>query len=740
MGEAAKNSLDIPQHNPSGERPVTSKERNYLSANELLASLDEQNTPPSNPEAKEVVTRLLSACQTDHCFTAVKEDINGDHDSIREPLYKEALEPFCRQLYWTMNLPSKTEEELEKKWRGNEALDQRDVLWISRPNTAIDRLIEGIHAPDISKIHISSSYAGIKTVLHRFFAQNEQWFQSLPVPQLKSIEEKLLNLLTIIDSLAAINERNPKEYPNQKQPPALLTQKLQQLPKTSIADIKAMFDHPVPARPSDSIPHDDQEHEQERWLLHLDLVSNAYQKLCATLHIEESKTCNAQISTLRDSRLSKTFSISLLEKLLQNIETKTIQQIEKNPSLDLLEIKMVSRSIVEQIDFLKKVALRNQGKESAEGEGEQSRWRKTISWVSTWAKKLLPEKKHPTNNTIHAKAQAIRKPRSLKSLWLMAAFSSFTSFFGGQNMQRKAPETQTEPAPITVLHLPSENPPSSTTPPSTTEDHRVTETPTQDTTILAHSSIQKRLQKTLKGQQARAMFEHIYGQTFTLNNQQANYLANTFAHIIRPHLRHFHSNTDTSPLQIEYLGPTHHHKHEFRVSSGTKTETVRVNIPSWYHLNQGLQHNQSSVPPVPPDSVSSTVHDSSSIMAALDQLQQSDQIRDTRTSSTNDTVTQPSPPTPAELALEELARSDATKAQRTQNFSVPPPSHTAEEMLQALAELHQSDLQPRNPTPQPPISVAKREPSTAEIALAQLAASDEARAQEQRNKVRDIVS
>lgn len=689
------------------------------------------------PEKQQATKKLLESFNYNFCYSSVEDDTAGQKDFEKRELYMEALDSSLQNLYLALNIPTSNETEIELKLKHRSPFSFNELVWLSRPNTLIERLIAGQQAKDIAKTHLANIYPNIKTVLKEFFGKNRYWLETKTANELVAIQKHLEQVLTLCDSLEAIIKRQPLLYPNlsileqdERKPSYLTKPSTNQKPlapkaiptnqtETEWSDLKNMFravrDSSTPVVTTGHT----NDTEIEVWLLHTSLAEDQYIKLCQYLDIQPSSVIKKRLASLRTATIGTPQQQTNLEEITSLLEkqvTAAERILPQDHKPDLVNAKFSLRSIVEQVDTLKKVSLRNtdniikvsgetisidrnESKSNSLFESVKNAFRKTRDWgnhmidsIKNW---ITPKNEEKAQYSLIRP----RKPKSLRSLWLAAAF---TSFFSGSQTQEES--TKPENVPVTqIANIPLMQPQTNeTSKPAAIASNDITEQTSQDG-ILAESSIQRRLQNTLKGPQALQMFIQMYGAQLKPSEAQQTYIANTFAHILRPHLR-IHSATTTAPLHISYLGTAPHHRHAFTVWSGNQSETVRVHIPSWANLSQGMINAgmpnvhptprtipapvltdpstldsgiaSNSSPPLPPG-VTSIPASSQHVMAALDALHLSDQMPAAATKPVDQTA---SLPNAIELALDELAQADRTPRQ---------PKRTEADL--ALEELAQAD-------------------------------------------------
>lgn len=751
LKSAANNASKLPENGHSARRKIDSgireslrgsfgdllDELNSIDLEEAHKTVDPIAFQKTQSESQQATKNLLETFNYNFCYSSVKEDGNGQKDEEKRELYTEALVQSTKSLYTALNIPAVNANDIQEKLKTNTAFSFNELAWLSRPNELIERLIEKLTAKDIEKAHLANIFPNIKKALKEFLSKNVDWLGKKSLPELTAIKTNIELVLTLCDSLEVIINRHPLLYPNlsvldqaERQPgyskkanPSWQKANVSFPTKTKTAwsDVKNMFvtvnDSAQPMAPKAT---DDS--EIEVWLLHASIAEAQYLQLCQHLGIKPSTTILSKLTGLQKHRIGDQNQQTNLDLIVTLIEKQVIRAEETTTfgeKPDLMNAKFALRSIIEQLDSLKKVSLRNKDnviKVSGETIKRNTREEKSYSLFASvsnvWRKTLdrgskimqsLTSWLRPENKTVPASTfVANRKPRSLRRLWLAAGLAGFTSFFSGSQAQESKTDTQTTP--ITVLPTPIDPPlvsEANVAVPSYTND--ISEQTTPDSTARSQSSIQRRLQNTLKGPQALQMFQRIYGEQLAPSEAQQIYIANTFAHILRPHLK-LHSSTTTAPLHISYSGTAPHHRHIFTIWSGHHSETVRVHIPSWENLSQGMHdagiphiHSvpnstpapaltgpseidsdiaNNSIPPLPPGAISKQAT-SPNVMAALNALQLADQ-------SPNVAVKKIEQNHRIDVALDTLAQADRTQ-RRAESTAV----------NLALDELAQADRQPR---------------------------------------------
>lgn len=730
MSASPRTTLDLKGFSPENPEKIASRAIKIKDTRtDLKPILEQLDTKPVSTTTglnedmmqSEQCEALVSSIDRDYTFSSVSEDTKGQNDMDKEPLYREAFLGMLEELVKSFDLPprNKTEEDaLEYKRVKQIPLDWNEIVGLAKPTTVIKDLYFRSQGKDVKKADLIQSYSQMKAALKNFLANNIWWLESKSPKDLATIKEKLLSILAIIDSLKTIAARSPLMYPNRSildqeaHTPAYIVKAAPHNQRTpakprqtaSWSDIQQMF-KPITddAQPLPTVQENAEERERTTWFLHTSLVIRNYEELCRSLAMKPARIIERKLEKLNHGLIGKsphTEEMEAITSLIQQ-QVNTAEQV-KASEVDLFQAKVAVRTIIEQFHTLKQIAKRNEDlplkingetiapvQASSPWEKVRSTWGKVRAWgnkayasLSHW---LKPKKKEPKETFAWLKHTA----PAFRTWGFIAGLASFTSLLSGETNHKVEPQ-RAEAAPMTSSpELPTKM---SAQAPIARQANRVdvsiTEPSTPETSNLANSSIQRRLQNTFKGEASLSTFRDLYGQQFlNLSENQKNYLANTFAHVIRPHLRGFHSNMDTAPLHVTHLGPTLHHKHMFMVSSGGHTESVRVHIPSWENLSRGLQQADtatphqnnphtpsytapndmesalaSAIPPLPPGSTTDNVRNAIDIDAALDALNQADQLPPTPRAT-------PEPPSPPSklipnavaIALDELAQSDKNR-------------------------------------------------------------------------------
>lgn len=734
MSASLRNTFDIKgftQPENQSKKPLKTI-KNTDTRTDLLPILSQLDTTSERSEIRKKLNEgtlkseqceaLVSAIDQDHTFSSVSEDTKGKNDIDKEPLYHEVFLDMLEQLTKSFDLPprNETEEEaLERKRVNQIPLDWNEMVGLANPTAAIKVLYFRSKGKDVKKADLIQSYSKMKVALKNFLANNSWWLESKSPKEFATIKEKLLSILAVIDSLKTMAARSPLIYPNR----SILDQEAhtpgytvkaatnnqrttsKPQPTTSWADVQQMFTPIIDdTQPLPTAKENAEDRERTTWFLHTSLATRNYEDLCIALGMKPARNIQQKLEKLNHGLIGKsphTEQIEAITSLIKEQVNKAKQV--KDSGGDLFQAKVAVRSIIEQFHTLKQIAKRNEDLplkikgESIAPVEERSAWEKvrsSLGKVRAWGSRIYENLSHwlkPKNEEPKETFAWLRhRTPALRTWGLIAGLASFTSFLSGQTNHRGEPQ-RTEAAPMTSPpELPTKiSTQALITPLAGPVEVSITEPSTPENSNVANSSIQRRLQNTFKSEAALSTFRTLYGQQLlNLSEKQIQYLANTFAHVIRPHLRGFHSHTDTAPLHVTYLGSAPHHKHLFMVNSAGHTETVRVHIPSWENLSRGLQqadnptphqnqtptpsytgHNDteselaSVVPPPPPGSnTRDNVRTAIDIDAALDALNQADQLPPTPR-ATPEPPALPSRPTPnaVAIALDELAQSDRNK-------------------------------------------------------------------------------
>ncbi len=730
MSAAPRNTIDIqgltadrapisPAANPNIARNNLTSILSQLESNDIpeITGVKTKSLTEESQTVGEQCEDLIKYGDQVHTYSSVTEDSKGQHDVDRQGLYEKALPQFLQQLYVSFDIQKSTDLDT-RRVKGNN-LEWDDYVWISLPATAISDLLKKAKGADVSKENLASTYPAIKSLLKRFLQENIWWLESKSPGEIHTIKENLKNVLAVLDSLTTIIKRSPLSYPNRdilnqephvpayatKEKPAqwpIIENSPKPKPKTNWQEVNEMFESKVNSPLSfKKFETDESGHEEDIWDLHSTLVGRYYADLCKTLSVDTSPVIQAKLANLTSGPIGRNENIKEIDSIIGLLHTQIQEvQVSLEESNNLFDTKVALRSMIEQLEALKILSNRNipstsVGSQSIIEESETPKdlslsrlpglkamftraktfgakiYRSLQNW---WSPKDKEEKK--TQTTI------ARRMPSLRAMGLIAGFASITSFFSGETKHK--PESQPARAPIAVMpNQPAEQAPTiSNQAPVAQRVEDITE-PSSPETNLAQASIQRRLQTTLRGPQALQMFKRLYGEQLSPTEAQQTYIANTLAHILRPHLK-LHSSSTTTPLHISYLGTAPHHRQVFTVWSGQHSETVRVHIPSWENLSQGMRdagmphvHTtpstspapvftgpsgldseiaNNSVPPLPPG-VTSLQASSPNVMAALDALHLADQSPTVAVPRVEQTTPAPNA---IDLALDELAQADRT--------------------------------------------------------------------------------
>ncbi len=723
MSAAPRNTIDI--QGLTAPRAPTSASSTPNAARENITSIFSQLGNNDVPEVTGVKTRslaetdptvadqcenLIKSSDQSHTYSSVAEDSKGQHDVDRQKLYAEALPQFLQQLYASFDI--KKSADLETRRVNGSGLEWDDYVWVSLPAAAISDLLNKAKGADVNKENLASTYPAIKSLLKRFLQENIWWLESKSSTEINTIKGNLKNVLAVLDSLATIINRRPLTYPNRdilnQEPhvPAYATKEKpaqwpvnenspKTKPPTSWKEVNKMFESTGSSAQSfKKFKTDPNGHEEDIWDLHTTIAGRNYADLCKILSVDASPVILAKLANLTTGTIGRNENIQEVDSIITLLQTQVHEvQTSSGSNPNLFDAKVELRTMIEQLETLKSLSLRNipglKGMFIRAKTYGTKIYRSLQNW---WSPKDKQEKK--PNTTI------ARRMPSLRAMGLIAGLASFTSFLSGQT--KSDTEAQPARAPIAVVpNQPAEQSPTVSSEAAvaqqTAED--ITE-PTSPENNLTQASIQRRLQTTLKGPQALQMFKRIYGEQLSPTEAQQTYIANTFAHILRPHLK-LHSSNTTTPLHISYLGSAPHHRQIFTVWSGHHSETVRVHIPSWENLSQGMHdagmpHVQqipttqpapvltgpsgldsdiasNNVPPLPPGVTATTT--TPNVMAALDALQLADQ---SPTPVAQPTLPPTAAPTAIDLALDALAEADRTPKV--------PKRHAADVALEELAQ------------------------------------------------------
>lgn len=706
MSAAPRHTIDIaglalakpvtqnPSHHSTSREVVKSVLAN-LTTNQLsepVATNSETIAPSEGSEQK--LAQIIASFDVNHTYSSVTNDTRGQDDTNKYEMYLDALPKMLTDLFTTMEIPQGLESS------NNNVLTWNDHIYLRSPSAGIKLQLSKAAGEDVSRQHLAGAYTTIKRNLKHFFQGIDGWLIEKNVGKLARVEEKLKNVLAVVDSLKTIVERSPLIYPNRnilnQEPhiPAYVSpEEAKKRPRNQSSPVKTsswkeineMF-QPITdrAQPFKEYEDDREEGERDIWQLHLTLAHRYYEELCTSLQLEQSPEINAQLAQLAP----KVTTSNKTNKITETITKLLQEQVHKAESRsrftgNLFEAKVSIRSLLEQLHTLKQVSFRT-----------PSSMQKAFTKVKTWGSQIFQS----IQNWWKPKVKTISEPtysffsrfKSLKTFGLIAGLASLTSFTAGQT---KNPGAEQNPQPTPVASTPESPTAEAVSVASaeheTPEVEGMTESTSNENNDIVHSSIQRRLQNTFKSEAALSTFRTLYGQQLlNLSEKQKQYLGNTFAHVIRPHLRGFHSNTDTAPLHVTYLGSAPHHKHVFMVNSAGHSETVRVHIPSWENIARGLDHADvpapthaqhvghvytapgnmeselaSLVPPPPPGAKTDTVRAAIDIDAALDALNQADQLPPTpvATPTPEPSKAAPHAANAVAIALEELAQSDRNK-------------------------------------------------------------------------------